>query len=50
MSKRVCVFVDGENLRHSIVEAFRNQELFESYQYLPREQIGEIFLTGLWTR
>lgn len=35
MEKRVCVFVDGENLRHSIVDAFRGQGLFESYEYLP---------------
>ena len=35
MEKRVCVFVDGENLRHSIVDAFENQGLFERHQYLP---------------
>ncbi len=35
MEKRVCVFVDGENLRHSILDAFKDQGLFESYEYLP---------------
>lgn len=36
MGKRVCVFVDGENLRHSIVEAFKDQGLFERHWYLPK--------------
>lgn len=27
MEQRVCVFVDGENLRHSIVDAFEDQGL-----------------------
>lgn len=35
MEKRVCIFVDGENLRHSIVDAFKDQGLFERRQYLP---------------
>ncbi|MCY4039904.1 MAG: NYN domain-containing protein [Gammaproteobacteria bacterium] len=35
MDTRVCVFVDGENLRHSIIDAFKGQGLFESRQYLP---------------
>ena len=35
MEKRVCVFADGENLRHSIVDAFRDQRLFERHWYLP---------------
>ena len=34
MAKRVCVFVDGENFRHSIVELF---EQFNQYDYLPKE-------------
>lgn len=29
MEQRVCVFVDGENLRHSIVDAFEDQGLFQ---------------------
>lgn len=36
MEKRVCVFVDGENLRHSIVNAFEHQGLFERQDYLPK--------------
>lgn len=36
MGKRVCVFVDGENLRHSIVDAFEGQGLFERHEYLPK--------------
>ena len=35
MGKRVCVFVDGENLRHSILDAFKDQGLFERSEYLP---------------
>jgi len=33
MTKRVCVFVDGENFRHSIVNLF---EQFEQNDYLPK--------------
>jgi hypothetical protein len=33
VSKRVCVFVDGENFRHSIIDLF---EQFDSYDYLPK--------------
>src|SRR3989338_4535109 len=33
MEKRVCIFVDGENLRHSIVDLFPN---FNQYDYLPK--------------
>jgi len=33
MSKKVCVFVDGENFRHSIIDLF---ERFNSYDYLPK--------------
>lgn len=34
VAKRVCVFVDGENFRYSIVELF---EQFKQYDYLPKE-------------
>lgn len=33
MSRRVCVFVDGENFRHSLIELF---DQFKSYDYLPK--------------
>ncbi len=33
MSSRVCVFVDGENFRHNIVDLF---ESFERKDYLPK--------------
>lgn len=32
---RICIFVDGENFRHSIVGLFRDE--FEERDYLPRE-------------
>jgi hypothetical protein len=31
---RVCVFVDGENLRHTIVELFEKE--FDTQEYLPK--------------
>lgn len=34
MPTRVCVFVDGENFRHSIVDIFRGE--FPSAEYLPQ--------------
>jgi uncharacterized LabA/DUF88 family protein len=34
VAKKVCVFVDGENFRHSIVELF---EQFNQYDYLPKQ-------------
>ena len=34
MSKKVCVFVDGENFRHNIVDLFKQ---FKGYDYLPKE-------------
>ena len=34
MSKRVCIFVDGENFRHSIVQLFEN---FDQADYLPKK-------------
>ena len=33
--KRVCIFVDGENLRHSIVELFPDP-VFHEWDYLPK--------------
>jgi len=33
MEKRVCIFVDGENLRHSIVDLFPS---FNQHDYLPK--------------
>lgn len=38
--KRVCVFVDGENLRHSIVELFPE---FDRRSYLPRANWSDFF-------
>ncbi len=39
--KRVCIFVDGENLRHSIVELFST---FNQYDYLPKNaDWGKLF-------
>jgi len=35
MEGRACVFVDGENLRHSLINVFREESLFESSHYLP---------------
>lgn len=34
-SKKVCIFVDGENLRHTIVDLFPRE--FDKRDYLPRE-------------
>ena len=34
MGKRVCVFVDGENFRHAIVNLF---EQFDPNDYLPKK-------------
>jgi len=33
MNKRVCIFVDGENLRHSICDLFTQ---FNEFNYLPK--------------
>jgi uncharacterized LabA/DUF88 family protein len=35
MKGRACVFVDGENLRHSLIEVFREESLFQPSDYLP---------------
>ena len=41
MTKRACIFVDGENFRHTIVELFTQ---FERSQYLPqRARWGDLF-------
>lgn len=40
MTKRVCVFVDGESFRHSIVALFKQ---FKSYNYLPKAHWAELF-------
>jgi hypothetical protein len=36
MEGRACVFIDGENLRHSLLDAFRAEGLFRASDYLPR--------------
>lgn len=40
MSTRACVFVDGENLRHIIIELFSG---FDESQYLPKGRWEEFF-------
>jgi uncharacterized LabA/DUF88 family protein len=35
MTKRACVFIDGENLRHSLVDMFEDDGLFSNANYLP---------------
>ncbi len=40
ISKRVCIFVDGENLRHSIGELFSS---FDNRDYLPKKANWEKF-------
>ncbi|MCX6844315.1 MAG: NYN domain-containing protein [candidate division WOR-3 bacterium] len=39
MPKRVCVFVDGENLRHSLVDLFRGE--FDASDYLPKKAVWD---------
>jgi len=42
MSKRVCVFVDGENFRHAIGDLFEGE--FDKNEYLPKKaQWAELF-------
>lgn len=47
MAKRVCIFVDGENFRHSIVELF---EQFNQDDYLPKKadwnKLFDYFVSG----
>ena len=35
MESQACVFVDGENLRHSLVDVFRGNGKFSVSDYLP---------------
>jgi len=35
MHERACVFVDGENLRHSLIDAFVDESIFQRNEYLP---------------
>ncbi len=44
MSSRVCVFVDGENFRHSIVDLFQN---FHKEDYLPKSANWETLFDWL---
>lgn len=37
MQSRACVFVDGENLRHSLIDVFAEEGLFEPDDYLPAD-------------
>lgn len=39
-SKKVCIFVDGENLRHSICDLFPT---FNRPDYLPKANWGKFF-------
>ncbi len=41
-AKRVCVFIDGENLRHSIVDLFPHP-IFNKKDYLPMANWGDFF-------
>ena len=35
MRKRACVFIDGENLRHSLISALAPDGVFRASDYLP---------------
>jgi hypothetical protein len=35
MREKACVFVDGENLRHSLVDVFSDDGIFKPRDYLP---------------
>jgi len=37
MHGKACAFVDGENMRYSLMDVFRNEPLFEPSQYLPSD-------------
>jgi uncharacterized LabA/DUF88 family protein len=37
MDCKACVFVDGENLRHSLIDVFRDDSLLHPDQYLPHD-------------
>ena len=44
MRKRACVFIDGENLRHSLIGAFAHDGIFKPGDYLPaRAQWANFF-------
>ena len=43
MHERACVFVDGENLRHSLIDAFAGEGLFKSRDYLPMARWAEFY-------
>ena len=45
MNQKCCVFVDGENLRYSIVDLF--QGVFDKDDYLPKQAKWEKFFDGL---
>jgi uncharacterized LabA/DUF88 family protein len=45
MFDRACIFVDGENLRHSLVELFRGE--FDQSDYLPKKAQWHEFFTHL---
>jgi hypothetical protein len=43
MREKACVFVDGENLRHSLVDVFSDDGIFKPRDYLPATaEWGEI--------
>lgn len=46
---KACVFVDGENLRHAIVDLFGKGEppLFRREEYLPRDARWDLFFDNL---
>lgn len=44
MSKRICIFVDGENFRHSIVDLFDD---FNQSDYLPHQAEWTMFFDWL---
>lgn len=44
VTKKVCVFVDGENFRYSIIELFKQE--FDKADYLPKHADGIRFLSG----
>ncbi len=41
MSKKICIFIDGENFRHSLAKLF--QEQFKSIDYLPHSNWAALF-------
>jgi len=45
---QICIFVDGENLRHSIVDLFLG--VFDKENFLPKNALWNDFFTSLTTR